>query len=98
MNGVVLPAVAPAAVVAAKALTNLQRINLIQKTFDQEIRPALQQDGGDAELVDIAGDRIQVKLCGRCAACPSAHQTLKQYIEAKLREIVSPSLTVEEVR
>jgi len=98
VNGNAHPAGAPEAAAVVKPLTNLQRINLIQKTFDQEIRPALQQDGGDAELVDIAGDRIQVKLCGRCAACPSAHQTLKQYIEAKLRETVSPSLTVEEVR
>ena len=42
-------------------LTNLQKMRLIQETFDQVIRPGLQADGGDAELVDIDGDRVLVK-------------------------------------
>lgn len=83
---------------AGRPLTNLQKVKLVQQVFDEEIRPGLKNDGGDAELVDIDGDRVLVKLCGRCAGCPSAHQTLKQWIEAKLREKVSPALNVEEVR
>lgn len=77
-------------------MTNLQRINLIQKTFDTEIRGALQADGGDVELLDIDGDTVTVKLVGRCSGCASAHHTLKNWIEAKLREKVSPAINVVE--
>lgn len=94
------PAAAPAGSapepVAAKPLTNLQKMLLIQKTVDEEVRPALRDDGGDLELVDIAGDKVLVKLRGSCAACPSAHITLKRWVEARLRERVSPAITVEE--
>ena len=82
----------------ARTLTNLQRIQLIQQTFDQEVRPQLQADGGDAELVDIDGNRVLVRLTGRCAHCASAHETLKHWIEAKLRERVSASLSVDEMK
>jgi len=66
--------------------------------FETIIRPGLQADGGDAELVDIDGQKVLVRLTGRCAACPSAGQTLKLWVEAKLHEKVSPSLLVEEVK
>lgn len=91
-------AAAAAAVTAAPPprLTNLQRIALIQETFASVIRPPLQGDGGDAELLDIDGDKVIVRLVGRCAHCPSSHQTLKNWIEAKLREKVGPALNVEE--
>jgi len=77
-------------------LTNLQKMLLVQQTVEQDIRPGLQADGGDLELVDIEGDRVIVKLKGSCAGCPSAHITLKRWVEAKLRELVAPTLTVEE--
>ena len=77
-------------------MTNLQRINLIQKTFDAEIRGALQADGGDVELLDIAGDTVTVRLVGRCSGCASAHHTLKNWSEAKLREKIGPSINVVE--
>ncbi|MFA4944775.1 MAG: Fe-S cluster assembly protein NifU [Lentisphaeria bacterium] len=98
IRGIPTPAPAAEAPATPRPLTNLQKIKLVQETFERAIRPALQADGGDAELVDIDGDRVLVRLCGRCAACPSAHQTLKQYIEAKLREKLGPALNVEEVR
>jgi len=79
-----------------RRLTNLQKINLIQKTIEEQIVPGLQADGGDLELVDIDGDRVIVKLQGACASCPSAHVTLKRWVEAKLREQVSNDLVVEE--
>jgi len=79
-----------------KPLTNLQKIALIQKTIEEEVRPALQGDGGDIELVDIDGDRVVVTLTGACAGCPGAHVTLKRWVEAKLRELVAPELVVEE--
>jgi len=79
-------------------LTNLQKIALIQSTFDDIIRPGLKADGGDAQLIDIDGNNVMVKLAGRCASCPSAIQTLKHWVEAKLREKVSGALNVVEVK
>ncbi|NLG14943.1 MAG: Fe-S cluster assembly protein NifU [Lentisphaerae bacterium] len=79
-------------------LTNLQKIALIQDVFDSIIRDGLKADGGDAELVDIAGDTVMVRLTGKCAGCASALQTLKHWVEAKLREKVSAAINVVEVK
>jgi NifU-like protein len=78
------------------AMTNLQKISRIQEVIETEIRPGLQADGGDLELLDVDGDRVVVKLKGSCAGCPGAHVTLKRWVEAKLREEVLPELTVDE--
>jgi len=52
----------------------------------KEIRPMLQRDGGDIELVDVKDDgRVFVKLQGACAGCPSAAITLKMGVERILR-------------
>ncbi len=79
-------------------LSNIQKMKLIEKTLEREIKPALQADGGDIELVDIEGDKVLVALRGTCAACAAAPVTLKQYVEQKLRELVAPEITVEEVK
>lgn len=79
------------------ALTNLQKITLIQKVIDEEIRPILAEDGGDMELFDIEGDVVKVILKGACSGCASSTETLKIAIEATLKDRVSPSLTVESV-
>lgn len=79
-----------------KKLTNLQKITLIQSAIDEEIRPALQADGGDLGLVDVDGNTVLVQLQGSCAGCPSAHITLKRWVEAKLKELVSEDLEVQE--
>ncbi len=80
-----------------KPLTNIQKIKLIEETIEREIRHSLQQDGGDIELVDIIDNRVLVATRGACASCPSAPITMKNLVEAKLREFVSPDLVVEEV-
>jgi NifU-like protein len=76
-------------------LTNIQRMRLIEETLEREIKPALRQDGGDLELIDIEGSKVLVALRGTCSFCPSADFTLKQYVEAKLREFVADDLSVE---
>jgi NifU-like protein len=94
------PSPAPAATSTTqtpKPLTNLQKITLIQKVIDQEIRPILAEDGGDMELFDVEGDVVKVILKGACSGCASSTETLKLAIEATLKERVSPSLTVESV-
>lgn len=81
-----------------KALTNIQKIKLIEETLSREIQPALAKDGGDIELVDVDGDKVVVKLRGTCATCSKSQLTLKNYVETKLRELVAESLEVEEVQ
>ncbi|MEW6115544.1 MAG: Fe-S cluster assembly protein NifU [Nitrospirota bacterium] len=78
-----------------KKLTNLQKIALIQDVIEKEIRPQLQADGGDIELLDIEGNKVIVALRAMCVACPMGGVTIKG-IEEKLRELVSPDLVVEE--
>lgn len=80
-----------------RKLTNLQKIALIQKVVEEEIRPVLAKDNGDLELMDIVGNRVLVSLRGSCAGCPVAPITLKSYVQEKLRELVSEDLVVEEV-
>jgi len=81
----------------AGKLTNIRKIGLIKETIEREIRPGLQADGGDIELIDIIGDRVLIAFRGTCAGCPSSGVTLKSSVEAKLREFVSENLAVEEV-
>lgn len=80
---------------APKRLTNLQKIALIQEVIESEIRPRLQADGGDIELIDIDGNKVIVALRAMCVACPMGGVTLKG-IEEKLRELVSSDIVVEE--
>jgi len=50
------------------------------------VRPFMQADGGDIELVALNGNSADVKLTGMCAGCPSAHMTLYLGVETALRE------------
>ncbi len=58
------------------------------KTALAQIRPALQADGGDVELVDVKDGTVRVKLTGACGGCPMATMTLKKGIERILKEQV----------
>lgn len=78
-------------------LTNIQKIKMVEETLEREIKPALQKDGGDIELVDVDGNTVFLRLCGNCAACSASQITLKHYVEAKLQEFVTPEIVVEEV-
>jgi NifU-like protein len=78
-------------------LSNIKKIKMIEETLEREIRPALKHDGGDIELVDVVGNRVMVATRGACASCQASNQTLKNFVEAKLRELVWPELVVEEV-
>lgn len=52
----------------------------------KKIRPALQADGGDVELVDVTNGTVKVKLTGSCGHCPMSIMTLKVGIEGILKE------------
>jgi len=77
-----------------KKLTNLQRIALIQDIIEKEIRPLLQADGGDLELIDVDGNRVIVSLRAMCVGCPMGGVTIEG-IQEKLRELVSEEIGVE---
>jgi len=79
----------------AGRLTNIQKIQLVQQTVNEQIRPALRAHGGNIELIDV-GDKVIVAFRGMCAQCRLAEVTMKDVVEAKLREFVSESLFVEE--
>lgn len=77
-------------------MTNVQRMQLVLKTIEEEIRPLLAADGGDIELVDVDGLRVVVSLRGRCAQCRSSDVTIRDLVQRLLREHVEPDLVVEE--
>ena len=81
---------------AKPKLTNLQKIRMIEETVEREIRPALKQDGGDIEIIDIIGNRVIVATRGACATCTASNITLKHFVEQRLKELVSPDIIVEE--
>ncbi|MDM9379693.1 Fe-S cluster assembly protein NifU [Chlorogloeopsis sp. ULAP01] len=82
---------------SAKKLTSVQKIALIQRVLDEEVRPVLIADGGDVELYDVEGDRVKVILQGACGSCSSSTATLKIAIESRLRDRVSQNIVVEAV-
>ena len=54
----------------------------------EKVRPFLQADGGDIELVEVRGNSIDIRLTGLCAGCPSAHMTLHAGVEVAMREVM----------
>ena len=82
---------------SSPSLTPIQKIALIQHVINEEVRPTLIADGGDVELYNVEGDRVQVVLKGACGSCASSTDTLKYAIETRLKDRVLPSLFVEAV-
>jgi NifU-like protein len=82
---------APAARAAMEGDT-LERITLIEKAI-QDIRPFLQRDGGDCELVDVEGNTIYVKLKGACVGCHMASVTISG-VQGRLMEKLGVPLRV----
>lgn len=81
---------------APKKLTNIQKMKLIEDVIEREIRPALRRDKGDIDLVDIDGNTVTIAFRGMCSGCPTAEITRRDFIQAKLREFVSPEIEVVE--
>ena len=62
------------------------------------IRPMLQADGGDVELVDVEEDgTVKVRLKGACGGCPMSRITLKRGIEVRMKEVIPEVKSVEAV-
>ncbi len=59
----------------------------IEKVIDEQIRPGLQMDGGDIELVDVGDDGVvKVRLTGACGGCPMSQLTMTMGVERILKE------------
>jgi Fe-S cluster biogenesis protein NfuA len=68
------------------------------QTALNEVRPSLQADGGDVELVDVSEDGVvKVRLKGACGGCPMAQMTLSQGIEKHLKKVVPEVTSVQGV-
>lgn len=63
----------------------------------ENIRPFIQQDGGDIEFIGLAGKVVKVRLKGACAGCPGAQMTLKMGVERRIREVCPEIESVESV-
>lgn len=72
-------------------------ISQIQEVIDNQIRPALQSDGGDIELVDVEDGIVKVRLVGACSHCPSSAMTLYEGVEKMLMEKIPEVKGLEQV-
>lgn len=68
----------------------------VQAAIDK-IRPRLQADGGDIELISVENDVVKVKLKGACCGCPMSQMTLKNGVERVIKELVPTIKSVESV-
>jgi Fe-S cluster biogenesis protein NfuA len=59
----------------------------VKEVLDR-IRPALQRDGGDVELVEVKDGIVSVRLKGACGGCPMSQMTLKMGIEREIKKLV----------
>ncbi len=69
---------------------------MVEKALEK-IRPALQADGGNIELVDVTDGVVKVKLTGACGGCPMSQMTLKMGVERALKQQVPEVKRVESV-
>lgn len=69
----------------------------VQAAIDK-IRPMLQRDGGDVELVDVQDGVVTVRLQGACAGCPMSQMTLKNGIEKLLKREIPEIVAVQAVK
>ena len=69
----------------------------VQSALD-EIRPQIQLDGGDVELVAVEKETVKVRLTGHCAGCPMSAMTLKNGVEVLIKQRVPEIKKVEAVQ
>jgi NifU-like protein len=87
---------AHAAVEQPPRMTNLQKIKLIEEVIDQQVRPVLQKDKGDCELVDVDGNTVYIRFTGHCAGCAFSGMTQVAIVEDSLRKRVHPDISVKQ--
>ncbi|MDG5816715.1 Fe-S cluster assembly protein NifU [Chitinispirillales bacterium ANBcel5] len=76
-------------------LTTLQKIDKIREVLQKDVRPVLEKDGGDCELVDVDGNDVYIRFKGSCSGCAFSSMTLISVVEKNLKEKVSDQLVVK---
>ena len=76
-------------------MTTIEKIDKIRSVLNSEIRPLLQKDGGDCELIDVEGNTVHIRFSGHCAGCAFSEMTQFGFIEKILKEKVLPTLVVK---
>jgi NifU-like protein len=93
----------PAAIAGAGAkeaepgLSPYQFSKKVEKAIADYVRPALQRDGGDVEVVDIKDTLVYCSLSGACRGCASSGQTLRMLVEQTLKDMVDERIRVIDV-
>ena len=80
-----------------KPISKVQMILKVNELIENHIANELQKDGGDIELVDVDGFNVKVKLKGSCSMCNNAKLTLKNFVEASLKENIDERIEVIQV-
>lgn len=73
---------------------DIRLFNEINEVMEKQIRPGLQADGGDVDVVSLEGKRLYLGLKGACSGCPRAYETLKYGIENALKSLVDNEIEV----
>lgn len=81
---------------ANDVLNDEQLYSRVSEIVD-EVRPFIQSDGGDIELLKVEDNVVYVNLSGACVGCPSSMVTLKQGVEARMCEEIPQIESVEMV-
>lgn len=80
--------------VLKKSMSNIQRMQKVIQVIEEDIRPRLTQDGGDIQLIDVVDNKVIVSLRGACSSCRASAVTLKDVVEATLKEHVDENIVV----
>ena len=75
-------------------LTTVQKIKKIEEAIETVINPMLKMDGGSCKLVDIEGNIVKISFNGACSSCMASKNTLKGFVEPKIKELVDKDLEV----
>lgn len=78
-------------------LTTVQKVKKIEEALETVINPMLKMDGGSCKLVDVDGNKVIISFKGACSSCLASKNTLKGFVEPKIKEIVNKDLEVVEV-
>ena len=84
-------------VAQSNELTKTQMIIKVNNVIEKHISAELRKDGGDIELIDVDGNKIKVKLTGRCQACNRSQITLTHFVEATLKQHINDDIEIIQV-
>ena len=75
-------------------MTTVQKIKKIEDALERVINPMLKMDGGSCKLIDVDGNKVIIEFKGACSSCVSSKNTLKGFVEPKIKELVHKDLEV----